>query len=554
MATTDTKEEVPVSEKNPVEEGVADKSIHSEHRTEIEEKYDIVDVLKQANHITRTYPNGLTLGIRFNPIAGARTVHADMVYVLDWRRAMFPRNSTAMKAAILEVIDRDTVEVFRDFGLEHRLDIMERRTTKGSVSLRVLKQESGERKSFLQETRSVYVVTKDTAPSIDFSWLTDPGRVVGADNFLLARRSDIRSVAPEIEKRIESQKWDVLQSGIEFSWAGLLSAIFGMISAVTTLYAYLTQVASIWFSLIATMAGFSACLGSIILARKRVSEFNELLGSERNDIERVGDDYRIQRTKMKNQNLLDTLRTMRFVISPLMGRVVGSLNVRDFEGAYLAAETVLDELVRLSPYDEMERKSDSGLNKFLTLFQYLDPEYDEAALSMAYVAFSDPSSGIIESGRIIDHASVLLEGLYRSGIIPPESKAQMDEILSDRGLKEFKGKLDATLAVPEKPVIDILEPVHEETDEDDIDALESHVIDLMEEDESLPRLKSVESEVYYEEGSRIPVIFAETADAEDSEPEEDDSSNEEMEFPDDETATLVVERMKKDKSGSKGGA
>ncbi len=553
MVTTDTKEELPISEENPTEEDLVGKSTTSESRVELEEKYDIVDVLQQANHITKTYPNGITLGIRFNPISGARTVHADMVYVLDWRRATFPRNSTAMKAAILEVIDRDTVDVFRDFGLEHRLDVLERRTTKGSVSLRVLKQERGERKSFFHETRSVYVVTKDTAPPVDFSWLTDPGRVVGADNFLLARKSDIRSVTPEIEKRIESQKWGVLQSGIEFSWAGLLLAVFSMISAGTAFYAYLKQIASIWFPLAAAIAGVSACLGSVILARRRISEFNELLSIEREDIERVGDDHRIQKTKLSNQNLLDTLRTMRFVISPLMGRVVGSLNVRDLKGAYLAGETVLDELVRLSPYEEMEKKSDSGLNKFLTLFQYLDPEYDEAALSMAYVAFSDPSSGIIESGRIIDYASILLEGLYRSGIIPPESKAQMDEKLSERGLKEFKGKLDATFAELGEPDIETAEAVHTETDEDDIDALESHVLGLMEEDEPLPKPVSPDGEVYYEEGSSIPVIFARTADRGPLQRAEDNLSTNGNVSPTDETSAHVVERMIKGNSGSKRG-
>jgi hypothetical protein len=553
MATTDSKEEVPISEKNPVEKDSVGKSTTSESRAELEERYDIVEVLQQANHITKTYANGITLGIRFNPISEARTVHADMVYVLDWRRAMFPRNSTAMKSAILDIIDRDTEDVFRDFGLQDRLAVMIRKTTKGAVSLRVLKQERGEKKSFLHETRSVYVVTRDTAPPVDLSWLTDPGRVVDADNFLLARKSDIRSVTPEIEKRIESQKWDILQSGLEFSWAGLLSALFTVISAGTTIYAYLTHVSSIWFSFIATILGLAACLGSIVLARKRVSEFNEIMTRERDDIARVGDDHRIQKTKLNNQNILDTLRTMRFVISPLMGRMIGALNVGDFEGAYLAAETVLDEVVRLSPYEEMEKKPDSGLNKFLTLFQYLDPEYDEASLSMVYVAFSDPKSDIVESEHILDHTSVLLEALYRSGIIPPESKAQMDEMLSNRGLKEFKGKLDATLADSDEPDLESLDAVHEETDRDDLDALESKVLVMMEKEEPLPRPMPADGEVYYEEGSSIPVIIAKTADVAGSEPDEDDSSKEEEEPPVDETAAHVVERMKEVNIDSKGG-
>lgn len=551
MATTDIKEEVSVPEKKSVEEDEVERSTATEGLDK-EEEYDIVNALEQANHITKTYPNGLTIGVRFNPISGAKTVHADMVYVFDWRKAMFPRNSMALKAAILEVFERKTQDVFRDFGLEHRLDVIERRTTKGSVELRVLGQEKGGRSSFLQETRTIYVVTKDTAPIVDFSWLTDPGRIVGAENFLVARKSDIRSVVPEIEKRIEGRKWDLLQSGIEFSWAGILSAIFALISATTVFYSYMTQASSIVFPMIAAIAGFSASLASIILGRRRVTEFNMMLSRESEDIMRVGDDYRIETTKRNNQEILDTLRTMRFVVSPLMGRVVGSLNIRDFEGACFAAEKVLDELVRLSPFEEMEKRTDPGLNKFLTLFQYLDPDYDEATLSMTYVAFTDSNSAIIESGRIIDHTSILLESLYRSGIIPPESKLEMDDMLSERGLKEFKAKLDIDLAHEKETVVEEEKNATSESPDDDISDLDSTFFSLMKEDgvepESSSDRESTDSNV-----DKIPVISAETAEGSDINSGSEDQPENEGVVAIDKTATQVIERIRKKGTDSDGG-
>lgn len=549
MSTTDINEKVPVPEEKTVEE---DKVIRSTATECLEkEEYDIVNALEQANHITRTYSNGLTLGIRFNPIPGTRTVHADMVYVFDWRRAIFPRNSMALKAAILEVFERNTQDVFRDFGLDHRLDVIERRTTKGSIELPVLSQEKGGKSSFLQETRSIYVVTKDTAPVVDFSWLTDPGRVVGVDNFLLARKSDIRSVVPEIEKRIEKAKWDLLQSGIEFTWAGILSAIFALISALTAFYTYLTQAASILFPIIAAIAGFSACLGSIILGRRKVTAFNMMLTREREEIKRVGDDYRIQQTKKDDQELLDTLRTMRFVVSPLMGRVVGSLHVRDFVGACSAAEKVLDELVRLSPYEEMEKKTDPGLNKFLTLFQYLDPDYDEATLSMTYVAFTDPNSGITESGRIIDHTSILLESLYRSGIIPPESKAEIDAMLSERGLKEFKGRLDTDLADANETVVEVDTSMVSDSDGDTAD-FDTRFFALMDEDRVASESNSDEASTE-SDAAKMPVIFAQTAEISDAQTNSSDSPEIEENIPMDKTANQVIERIKTKGTDSEGG-
>ena len=81
-------------------------------------KHDISDALEVTGHFTTRYPNGLTLGVRLEAIPGTRGVHVDVIYVLDLREAEFGKSGLAMRAAVLESINRSLPRVLGDVGLE----------------------------------------------------------------------------------------------------------------------------------------------------------------------------------------------------------------------------------------------------------------------------------------------------------------------------------------------------------------------------------------------------------------------------------------------------
>jgi len=91
-----------------------------EKTTSIKEKKknDISDALEVTGHFTTRYPNGLTLGVRLEAIPGTRGVHVDVVYVLDLREAEFGKSGLAMRAAVLESINRTLSRVLGDVGLD----------------------------------------------------------------------------------------------------------------------------------------------------------------------------------------------------------------------------------------------------------------------------------------------------------------------------------------------------------------------------------------------------------------------------------------------------
>ena len=72
-----------------------------------QKEYDISRSLKLTGHVTTRYANGLTLGVRMEAIPGTRGVHVDIVFVLDLREAAFGKGGLAMRAAVLETVNRD---------------------------------------------------------------------------------------------------------------------------------------------------------------------------------------------------------------------------------------------------------------------------------------------------------------------------------------------------------------------------------------------------------------------------------------------------------------
>ncbi|MFX1369688.1 MAG: hypothetical protein ACFFAY_13920, partial [Promethearchaeota archaeon] len=75
--------------------------------------------LQALRHYTCEYPNGLCCGVRLEAIPGTRGVHVDVVHVLDLREAEFGNSGLAMRAAILEGVNRPLSRILADVGLGH---------------------------------------------------------------------------------------------------------------------------------------------------------------------------------------------------------------------------------------------------------------------------------------------------------------------------------------------------------------------------------------------------------------------------------------------------
>ncbi|MFX1560152.1 MAG: hypothetical protein ACFFBL_06170, partial [Promethearchaeota archaeon] len=221
-------------EKVSKEEGLEQPSLSKEIK-----KHDISNALEVTGHFTTRYPNGLTLGVKLQAVPRTRGVHVDVVYVLDLREAEFGKSGLAMRAAVLESINRPLPRVMGDVGLEEFMSEQAVLTPWGRIRLSLLRGSTEKSVSLIHETRTVYVITEGTKPTMDLTWLTDSGRVVTPEEFVLARRSDARSALPDLKKSILASKWELLESGLTRGWFGIL-ALAGLIIGVATVFSVLT--------------------------------------------------------------------------------------------------------------------------------------------------------------------------------------------------------------------------------------------------------------------------------------------------------------------------
>ena len=126
------------------EEKVTDDEDQDQEPSAKEKKeHEISAALEVTGHFTVRYPNGLTLGVRLESVPGTRGVHVDVVYVLDLREAEFGTSGLAMRAAVLESINRSLPRVLGDVGLEEFLKEQTVLTPWGRVRLPLLRGSSG---------------------------------------------------------------------------------------------------------------------------------------------------------------------------------------------------------------------------------------------------------------------------------------------------------------------------------------------------------------------------------------------------------------------------
>ncbi|MHA2026881.1 MAG: hypothetical protein ACW98U_13360 [Candidatus Thorarchaeota archaeon] len=422
----------------------------------IDEKisHDITDALRVTGHFTTRYPNGLTLGVRMESVPGTRGVHVDVVYVLDLREASFGKSGLAMRAAVLESINRSLSRVMGDVGLEELMQDQSVLTPWGRVRLPLLKGAIGKSASLIHETRTVYVITEGTKPTMDLSWLTDSGRVVTSEEFVLIRRSDARSRLPNLKKSVTATKWGLLENGLTRGWFGVLALASLVIAVSTALSVLILGTGSLILPLIAS--AFSGAIGGWLLqsSRSSINGFVATVSGEQELLDRIGDAERISQSIINNEDKLILIGDLNFVVSPLIAAAGRSLEEGDVDAAVSSACAVLDECVRLAPIESSSNSvfmesADEGLRKFLGLFEDLGGVEKEESLALAYVALTGHVTKSIRFGEVVTHLTELNNALYNVGALRPDIKDGIDDHLNKRAMKQAVEEIDKDLAKEE---------------------------------------------------------------------------------------------------------
>ena len=470
------------------EEKVTDgEDLDQEPSAKEKKQHEISAALEVTGHFTVRYPNGLTLGVRLESVPGTRGVHVDVVYVLDLREAEFGKSGLAMRAAVLESINRSLPRVLGDVGLEEFMKEQTVLTPWGRVRLPLLRGSSGKTESLIHETRTVYVITEGTKPTMDLTWLTDIGRVVTPEEFVLIRRSDARSTLPDLKKSVLSNKWALLENGFSRGWFGVL-AIAGLIIGIgASLSVMIVGSGSLIIPLLAS--ALSGLVGGWLLqtSRNSINGFVTSLSDEQKVLDRLGDADRISKSIIENEDKLVLIGDLNFVVSPLIATAGRALEEGDVDAAVSASCSVLDECVRLAPLESSSnsgamRSTDVGLRKFLGLFEDLGGVDEEESLALAYVGLTGHVTKAITFGETVEHLTQLNNALYQIGALRPDIKASIDDHLNQRGMKEAIEEIDKEIAsddieIPEvvkKSDPDIVEEVESSSgEEDDVELLDN---------------------------------------------------------------------------------
>ena len=213
-------------------------------------------------------------------VPNTRGVHGDVVFVLDLRRAEFGKGGLAMRAAVLETVNRDLERVLRDVGLDEFLSEHNVLTPFGRVRLPLMRGMTNGATSLMHETRTIYVITENAKPSADLTWLTETKRIITADQFALIRQSDARSRLPDLKKSIQASKWHLLESGLSRGWFGILSLLALAVGLSSAISVILAGSGTLLIPIIASAA--SGVVGGWLLnsSRSSVSSFLETLSKE----------------------------------------------------------------------------------------------------------------------------------------------------------------------------------------------------------------------------------------------------------------------------------
>lgn len=416
---------------------------HEEKTTEEHrgtEDNELVLHLETNGYRVCAYPNGLLMGLRMQPVPGSRGVHIDVVHILDMRKARFGRTTLAVQSAILETIKRDVQHLLSDVGLEGLFETQEVVTPLGRSELRLLRPTKRSSPSLIYETRLVYAVhSNDAVPPATVQWLAEPSKIIRVSEFSLLHKSDSRSLLQDVRTAIEQQKWKDLEHGYRASWWSLLPLIVSIASMIGLASSFLTASGMLSVPLVALTVSVPILVWLGRIGASRMDRFCEALDLERSRLEAVGALSHIQRAVALNQEKLRLAGNLRFVVTPLMDGAAVAVESGDIAAAVSSLCTILDECVRLSPRmsDDRRVKTDAGLEKFLDLFIALGVDLtddEEMELGLAYTAITGHGTATLSEGELITHMGVLNNCLFDCGVLSPDVKSTIDDMMNYREL------------------------------------------------------------------------------------------------------------------------
>lgn len=516
-----------------------DKEIKKEPVQEVED-YDIESALKLTEHFTSRYPNGLTLGVRMQGVPGTKGVHVDVVFVLDLRKAEFGKGGLAMRAAVLETVNRPLERVLSDVGLDEFLSDHNVITPFGRVRLPLMRGMANGSHSLMHETRTVYVITENAKPSADLTWLTETGRIVTADQFALIRQSDARSRLPDLKKSVVGSKWNLLEAGISRGWFGVLSLVALAVGLASVIAVVLAGSGSLLIPIIASTV--SGVVGGWLLSssRRSVSSFVDTLSKEQEQLRSIGDATRIAKSIEENEEKLELIGHVNFVVSPLVAEAAEAMKSSNLEKTVNLACTVLDECVRLSPIASSSKSllmGDSGLRRFIGLFEYLGGNIEEESLALGYVGLTGHLLKPINFGEAVAHLTELVNSLYNIGAIRPDIKEGIDDHLNFSSMKETLEAFDKAIAEEPEPMFDmpVIEAVTAEAGDEEEEETPPQIVATEEQSDELDELSDM-----IRDSSKVD-------ESEKHEPAEDADSVEDITV----VASVIVEGREKKKKKKK---
>jgi hypothetical protein len=467
MATITIKEQHEIS--SHIEEAKQEKVETNEQEIHDEELGDIQQILKEYSYQFRTYPNGLTTGIRFKGIPGTRGVLVEILHVIDLRVASFGGTNLARKSAILARTNRSTDSILTDFKMQDRY--VEKRvwTIQGRITMKMLRTKNLRTSSLIHQTINVYVVHGGVGTGIDFSWLTDRDHIVSIDELHRSLKGDVFSVK-ELQDFVISEKWKNLQKGYERSIESLLTLSLGAVG-VLSLGVGITLGKNLAFPLIGIVFGFIGGIACILDARKHLILFTHSISNEHNLLSKKCDIRKLDKACLEKDDQMVLVNELNYSISTLMAAASDAIESAKVDEAILKMNEVLDELIQMSPGESDDGEiPESGLRKVLGLFQSLGIDTSDFTIQHAYIAFTGHRETRLNIEEATQHLAILNNALYTAGIIRPETKDKIDDRMNVRDAyqlykKGFENIPDVTREEVEQESRDFDEIISEIRDE-----------------------------------------------------------------------------------------
>jgi hypothetical protein len=189
-----------------------------------------------------------------------------------------------------------------------------------------------------------------------------------------------------------------------------------------------------------------------IISRRHVSLFRTSLDVESAQLSSIGDSKRIVETLQETHSHMTLINDLNFVIPTLVGSAVESLLEGNVNESVHYSSVVLDECVRLAPVGQIHADNpftaDKGLSKFIGLFHFLGVHFEdgeEEALALAYSALSGHAESPLTGDEVVTHLTSLSFALFNSGILSPQLKDSMDDLLNGWSMATYKEHLDEEL-------------------------------------------------------------------------------------------------------------